>query len=127
MYVCHNRYIPNPAIDPQYSVLIASAGPSGATLAMLLARAGIPVTIVEQNPAPQQHPAACILNTRTMEIFRAAGVADEIMASCQDIFEQGYITWVVSLAGRELGRLGIVPPDRKQLLEFSPAHTVKFP
>jgi 2,4-dichlorophenol 6-monooxygenase len=111
----------------QDTVLIAGAGPTGSTLALLLARAGIPVTLVEQNAEPQQHPAACILNTRTMEIFRALGLADEILSGCQDIFEQGQVTWVVSLAGRELGRLRVVPPERKQLLEASPVHTVKFP
>jgi 2,4-dichlorophenol 6-monooxygenase len=119
--------MPDAATIQQGSVLIAGAGPTGCTLALLLARAGVAVTIVEQNPQPQQHPAACILNTRTMEIFRPLGLADEILSNCQDIFEQGYITWVVSLAGRELGRLGIVPPDPKELLEFSPVHTVKFP
>jgi len=119
--------MPDRSDIPQDAVLIAGAGPTGCTLALLLARAGVPVTIVEQNPEPQPHPAACILNTRTMEIFRELSVADEIMSACQDIFEQGHITWVVSLAGRELGRLCVVPPDRRKLLEFCPVHTVKFP
>jgi 2-polyprenyl-6-methoxyphenol hydroxylase-like FAD-dependent oxidoreductase len=117
----------DPAMVQQDTVLVAGAGPTGATLALLLARAGIRVTVVEQNLEPQQHPAACILNTRTMEIFRELGLADEITRVCQDIFEHGYVAWVVSLAGRELARLCVVPPDRRALLELSPVHTVKFP
>src|ERR1043165_4063236 len=110
----------------QPTVLIIGAGPTGSTLALLLARLGISVSLVERNAEPQRHPAACILNTRTMEIFREIGVEASIQASCQNIFDRAMITWVVSLAGRELGRCHILP-DLKDLLAVSPTHAVQFP
>lgn len=108
-------------------VLIVGAGPTGCTLALLLARAGIPSTIIERHAEPQQHPAACILNTRTMEVFREIGVESQVMNACQDVFAHGRITWVVSLAGRELGHCSALPPDPDHLLSLSPTHTVQFP
>ena len=111
----------------QGEVLIAVAGPTGCTLALLLARAGIPTTLVEQNARPQQHPAACILNTRTMEVFREIGIERPILDASQSIFEHGRITWVVSLAGRELGTCSALPPDLERVLSLSPTHTVQFP
>jgi 2-polyprenyl-6-methoxyphenol hydroxylase-like FAD-dependent oxidoreductase len=109
------------------SVLVTGAGPTGCTLALLLARAGIPVTLIEQNAEPQQHPAACILNTRTMEIFREIGIEQQIRGACQNIFERGWITWAVSLAGRELGRCSAVPDNLEKTLALSPTHTTQFP
>ena len=109
------------------TVLIVGAGPSGCTLALLLARAGIHATLIEQNTDPQQHPAACILNTRTMEVFREIGIDERIRGTCQNVFERGLISWVVSLAGRELGRCSALPDRPEDILSLSPTHTVQFP
>jgi 2-polyprenyl-6-methoxyphenol hydroxylase-like FAD-dependent oxidoreductase len=109
------------------SVLIVGAGPTGCTLALLLTRAGIPSTLIEQNAEPQQHPAACILNTRTMEVFREIGIEQTIQGACQNIFERAFITWIVSLAGRELGRCSALPDNLNDILSVSPTHTVQFP
>lgn len=108
-------------------MVIVGAGPTGCTLALLLARAGVRTTLIEQNDKPQQHPAACILNTRTMEVFREIGIDEQIRGACQNIFERGLITWVVSLAGRELGRCSAVPENLDHILTLSPTHTVQFP
>ena len=108
-------------------VVIVGAGPTGLSLALLLARAGIRSTIVERNTAPQAHPAACILNTRTMEIFREIGVADTILERCQNVFERADITWVTSLAGRELGRCSALPDDLAAILALSPVHATHYP
>jgi 2-polyprenyl-6-methoxyphenol hydroxylase-like FAD-dependent oxidoreductase len=108
-------------------VLIVGAGPTGCTLSLLLARAGIASTLVERNTAPQPHPAACILNTRTMEVFREIGVATDILRQCQNIFDRANITWVTSLAGRELGRASAMPEDIAMLRTLSPVHATHFP
>ena len=92
-----------------------------------LARAGIHTTLVEQQAEPQQHPAACILNTRTMEVFREIGIEEQVRGASQNIFERGWISWVVSLAGRELGRCSALPDHLEDMLSLSPTHTVQFP
>jgi 2-polyprenyl-6-methoxyphenol hydroxylase-like FAD-dependent oxidoreductase len=108
-------------------VVVIGAGPTGLTLALLLARSGISSTLVEKHAQPQAHPAACILNTRTMEVFREIGVADLIMRQGQNVFERAYISWVTSLAGRDLGRCSAMPENIPWLLALSPVHAVQFP
>jgi 2-polyprenyl-6-methoxyphenol hydroxylase-like FAD-dependent oxidoreductase len=108
-------------------VMIVGAGPTGLSLALLLARAGIRTTLAERNAEPQAHPAACILSTRTMEIFRELGVAETILERCQTVFDRANITWVTSLAGRELGRVSALPDDLASLLALSPVHATHFP
>ncbi|MGI9384298.1 MAG: FAD-dependent monooxygenase [Methyloligellaceae bacterium] len=108
-------------------VLIVGAGPTGLTLALLLARAGIRCALLERNTSPQAHPAACILNTRTMEVFREIGAAEDILQRCQDVFERSNITWVTTLAGHELGRCSAAPEDLEALRALSPVHALHFP
>ena len=108
-------------------VLIVGAGPTGCTLSLLLARSGIRCTLVEKNTVPQPHPAACILNTRTMEVFREIGLAPDILQRCQNIFERANITWVTSLSGHELGRCSALPDDIAALRALSPVHATHFP
>jgi len=87
-------------------VLIVGAGPAGMTCALLLSRLGIPSRIVERRAAPQSAPAAHVVNARTFEIFRSAGVdMRAIAAACKDPADAGQVLWVTTLAGEELGRL----------------------
>lgn len=111
----------------QSNAVIIGAGPTGLSLALLLARAGIRSTVVERNAAPQAHPAACILGTRTMEIFREIGLAEPILERCQNVFDRAEITWVTTLAGHELGRCSALPDDVAALLALSPVHATHFP
>jgi 2,4-dichlorophenol 6-monooxygenase len=87
-------------------VLVVGAGPVGMTAALLLSRLGIQSRIIERRAAPQSAPAAHVVNARTFEIFRAAGVdMQAIAAACQDPADAGQVLWVTTLAGKELGRL----------------------
>jgi 2-polyprenyl-6-methoxyphenol hydroxylase-like FAD-dependent oxidoreductase len=108
-------------------IIVIGAGPTGLTLSLLLARAGVKSVLVEANDSPQAHPAACILDTRTMEVFREIGLAGEILDNSQNVFERADITWVASLAGVELGRLSSLPDDLKGQMSLSPVHTAVFP
>ena len=87
-------------------VLVVGAGPAGMTAALLLSKLGIPSRIIERRATPQSAPAAHVVNARTFEIFRAAGVdMQAIAAACQDPSDAGQVLWVTTLAGKELGRL----------------------
>jgi 2-polyprenyl-6-methoxyphenol hydroxylase-like FAD-dependent oxidoreductase len=108
-------------------VIIVGAGPTGLSLALILARSGIRSTLVERNLTPQAHPAACILDTRTMEIFREIGIAEAVLERCQDVFERARITWVTSLSGRELAHRSVLPDDVAALLALSPVHATHYP
>jgi len=108
-------------------VVIIGAGPTGLSLALLLANSGIHCALIERNSAPQAHPAACILTTRTMEVFREIGVDQAILERCQNIFDRAGIFWVISLAGCELGRFSALPDDLNALLALSPVHATHFP
>lgn len=65
-------------------VLISGAGPTGLFAALLLARMGIPVRIIERDSSPCPLSKALGLHARTMEIFALTG--DDIIA---EILHQG--------------------------------------
>jgi len=63
------------------SVLIAGAGPTGLTSALLLARLGVPSIVLEKKAAPGGPPRAHELSARSVEILRSAGVSAEELAA----------------------------------------------
>ncbi|MEN9719023.1 MAG: hypothetical protein RIQ99_1901, partial [Pseudomonadota bacterium] len=62
-------------------VLIAGGGPTGVTLALLLARRGVSVIVAEKEADIYPLPRAAHLDHETMRILQEAGVADRVMAS----------------------------------------------
>ena len=101
-------------------VLVVGAGPAGLTSALLLSRLGIPCRVVERRATPQPAPAAHVVNARTFEIFRAAGVdMASIARAAADPADAANVYWVTTLAGEELGRL---PFERQgdDTLAFTP-------
>lgn len=61
-------------------VIIVGAGPAGSTLALQLARYGLPSIVLERSLAPSRHPKMDFLNARSMELLRCLGLNDEIRA-----------------------------------------------
>ena len=87
-------------------VLITGAGPTGMMTGLLLQRLGIPALIVERRPGPKRAPAAHVVNARTFEICRQAGVdMDAIAAVSQSPADAGATHWVNKLGGDVLGSL----------------------
>ena len=67
---------PGPA-DP---VVIVGLGPVGATLAVLLGQAGVPVVVLERDRAAHALPRAAHLDDDALRVLDAAGVADAVVA-----------------------------------------------
>jgi 2,4-dichlorophenol 6-monooxygenase len=107
-------------LPAEVPVLIVGAGPSGTMTALLLARQGIESCVVERRAGPQRAPAAHVVNARTFEICRAAGVdAAAIADAANDPKDAGFVYWVTKLGGRTLGRLPFEQQGDDQL-EFTP-------
>ena len=100
-------------------VLIVGAGPAGATAALLLAEHGIDTLVVERRVAPSTHPAAHVLSTRTLEIFRELGLEHDVRRLSSRIYELRDIVYATTLTGPELGRITIYDPEstEAQLLQ----------
>lgn len=63
-------------MPPSDPVLVVGAGPTGLVAALLLARHGVEVTVVERHDRPQPLPRAVHLDDESLRILQAAGVAD---------------------------------------------------
>lgn len=62
------------------TALIVGAGPTGLTLAVQLARYGVPFRIIEAAPGPQRGSRGKGLQPRSLEVFDELGIGDRILA-----------------------------------------------
>ncbi|WP_424893192.1 FAD-dependent monooxygenase [Streptomyces sp. XH2] len=70
-----------PAADAEADVLIVGGGPVGLTARALLERWGVRALLVEKHGELSPFPRARLVNVRSMEIYRALGLADGITAA----------------------------------------------
>ncbi|HEY6177836.1 MAG TPA: FAD-dependent monooxygenase [Kofleriaceae bacterium] len=100
-------------------VLLAGGGLVGLSTAMFLAQHGIASLAVEQLSGASRLPRAAFFHMRTLELFRAAGIEDEVRRQSLREFEpEGAIVMVESLAGRELA--AIIPSLNEGVDALSP-------
>jgi 2,4-dichlorophenol 6-monooxygenase len=101
-------------------VLVVGAGPVGLTASLLLAKSGVRTLIVDRRDGPHRAPQAHVVNPRTLEICRVAGLDMARLRACATRREDGsHVAWMTTLTGEELGRL---PYERQgdENLEYTP-------
>jgi 2-polyprenyl-6-methoxyphenol hydroxylase-like FAD-dependent oxidoreductase len=87
-------------------VLIAGGGLVGLSTAMFLAQHGVASLAVERLTETSPLPRAAFFHMRTMEMFRSAGIEDEVRRrSAEDFEPEGALVVMDSLAGRKLADL----------------------
>jgi len=115
-------------IDVQ--VLIIGAGPSGATLALLLAQQGITVRAISRHKSTANTPRAHIFNQRAMEVLRDAGIEQSALSVASPAGCMQNTTWSHTLAGEEYGRMwawGNKPSERHIYDTASPCGMTDLP
>lgn len=73
-------------------VLITGGGPTGLTLALLLARLGVQVLVVDREPEVYRMPRAAHIDHEAMRIFQEVGLAQEVMASSRSAGRYDFLT-----------------------------------
>lgn len=86
--------------------LIVGGGPVGLLGGILLGEQGQGALVVERRDGPLRAPAAHVINARTFEICRQAGVGmDAVTALAEDPAVAGHVNFVSRLGGSLVGRL----------------------
>jgi 2-polyprenyl-6-methoxyphenol hydroxylase-like FAD-dependent oxidoreductase len=89
--------------NDEVPVLIAGGGLIGLSTAMFLARHGVRSIAVERMRDTSPLPRAGHFHLRTIELFRSAGIEDEVRAQSEkDFVPEGAIIAMDSLSGRKL-------------------------
>jgi 2,4-dichlorophenol 6-monooxygenase len=92
-------------------VLIVGGGLAGLTSSILLANLGVDSLLVERHPGTSLVPKAHIVHSRTLEIYRQAGLEDVIRKQSCPGENFSHTSWYTSLGGAE-------PWDRKLLMSI---------
>ncbi|MEU9336666.1 FAD-dependent monooxygenase [Streptomyces sp. NPDC048290] len=91
------------AVDLDLPVLVIGAGPAGMATALVLGRLGTPCLLAERRAAVGVLPRATGVRIRTMELFRAWGIDQEVARGGFPVRDGGEFTWVHSIAGERFG------------------------
>ncbi|BEL05540.1 FAD-dependent monooxygenase [Actinoplanes sichuanensis] len=86
-------------------VVVIGSGPAGAAAALLLSTLGIPNMMITKYRWTANTPRAHITNQRAMEVFRDAGIEQQVLADATPHHLMGDTVFCTSIAGEEIGRI----------------------
>jgi 2-polyprenyl-6-methoxyphenol hydroxylase-like FAD-dependent oxidoreductase len=90
------------AVDEDAPVLIAGGGLVGLSTAMFLSQHGVASLVIERLRSGSKLPRAAHFHLRTLELFRSAGIEEEVKRRSEEEFlPEGAIVAMDSLAGRK--------------------------
>lgn len=78
-------------MEQDCDVLIAGGGPTGLTLAILLARRGLKVIVAEKEAAPYPLPRAAHIDHEGMRILQEAGAAEDVFATSRRVARYDFL------------------------------------
>ncbi|MEM7097179.1 MAG: FAD-dependent monooxygenase [Pseudomonadota bacterium] len=87
----------------QTQVLIVGGGPTGLLASILLSKYEIAHILVEQRETTLKAPAAHVVNTRTMEIYRQAGIDVDKLYRLNNHPNARYVRWNSRLQNESIG------------------------
>ncbi|WP_169979482.1 FAD-dependent oxidoreductase [Microbispora sp. H10836] len=94
--------------DRRTAVLIVGGGITGLSAALFLTRLGVRPMLVERHPSTAITPQARAFNPRSMEIYRAAGLEEEIRGRQSILAGLPEMIGADTLAGRERFRVDLL-------------------
>lgn len=97
-------------------MVIVGAGPVGLALAYVLGMHSVPSLVCEQYEGINPHPRAHVVNARSMELMRAWGIADKVIADAVDPAWMRNFLWRSSLTGEEFGRIDLADGPLEKLM-----------
>ena len=105
--------------EKEIPVLIVGGGLVGLSTAMFLAQHGIRSVAVERMKAPSTLPRAAFFHMRTFELFRSAGIEEEVRRQSEKEFTpDGAVVGVVSLTKQQVRQF--IPSLNEGVGDLSP-------
>jgi 2-polyprenyl-6-methoxyphenol hydroxylase-like FAD-dependent oxidoreductase len=109
----------SPRDDGAIPVVLAGGGLVGLSTAMFLAQQGIPSVAVERLRGGSPVPRAAFFHMRTLEMFRMAGIEEQVRAqSLKEFTPEGAVVLMDTLAGRQVA--GFIPSLNEGVDALSP-------
>lgn len=100
-----NNPLKNALFDETVPVLVVGGSLVGLSFSLFLARQGIKPLVVERHPGTAIHPRVSSLTARTMEIYRSAGIEQDIRREEPPFPREFGVMFVESLAGQMFDNL----------------------
>ena len=106
-------------------VLVVGAGPGGLVTALVLARCGVDVLLVEKRSGTSTLSRALVISTRSMELMRSWGLEDRVRAGAADV--QTFAWRSRTLASSEGTRIPLGYPSDEHIAQLSPTRPAWAP